>query len=97
MPRFTQREYLWLDDAVNSAQLQSKCFSDQAQKSQDPAIKDLMNNCAQMHQRHFERLARYVIDAQGQPMQQYNYQNQAQSGQTGYGYTAGQANLQSNR
>lgn len=81
MSKLTQREFLWLDDAVNAAQLESKCFAANAQKCQDPAVKDIFNNCAQMHQRHFERLARYLTSAQGQTTQQTMPYQQA-----GYGY-----------
>lgn len=87
MTRLTQREFLWLDDAVNAAQLESKCFADKAQKCQDPAIKDIFNSCAQIQQRHFERLTRYLMGAQGQTQQTQMFQPATgQYQQTGMGY-----------
>lgn len=70
LSQFTQREFLFLDDAMHAAQVHSKCFEDLAQRCQEPAARDLCVNLSQMHQRHFDRLLRHMNAGQGQQYQQ---------------------------
>ncbi|MGI6082135.1 MAG: hypothetical protein ACOYEP_04610 [Limnochordia bacterium] len=69
MSQLTQREFLFLDDALQAAQLESKCFADLAQRCQEPVLRELCTNLAQMHQRHCERMAQYMKSGQGQQPQ----------------------------
>lgn len=70
LSQMTQREFVLLDDALHVTQVESKSFADMAQRCQDPAIRELCTNLAQMHQRHYERLARVVCTGQRQQPQQ---------------------------
>ncbi len=76
MSQLTQREFLFLDDALHATQVGSKCFADMAQRCQEPPLRELCTNLAQMHQRHFERLARYVSTGQGESQQSQWMQGQ---------------------
>ncbi|HHT28569.1 MAG TPA: hypothetical protein GXZ82_15200 [Firmicutes bacterium] len=87
MSQLVQREFLGLDDAAHAAQLQSKCFADYARRCQDGSLKELLQSCAAMHQRHFERLAQCIAAGQGQASATGAYfANQGQVANTVYGY-----------
>jgi len=79
LSQLTQREYLFLDDALQAAKLESKCFAHLAQRCQEPALRDLCTNLAQMHQRHCERMAQYIRSGEGQPSQPQQHHQWIQS------------------
>jgi hypothetical protein len=100
LSQLAQREFLGLDDAAHAAQLQSKCFADAAQRCQDSSLKELLQSCAHMHQRHFERLAQFIVAGQGQSSVQSAYfTNQGQiTNPAVYGYAGpSQVNYQGQR
>ena len=90
MTPLTQREFLYLDDAINATQMEAKFFAELAQMAQEPAVKDLCNAAAQMHQRHYDRLARYMQASQGQGQGQSHQAQQpwmqGQQAQATFGY-----------
>ncbi len=83
--RFTQREFLYLDDVLAAQKVAAeKCMAAAASLS-DPQLKQLCQSTAYRHQQQFARLLRHVDQAAGYTYQPGTFPGtyQYQAGQTG--------------
>jgi len=81
LSQFTQREFLYVDDAMANAENAAKCFTMLAEHCQLPMAKQACLSAAQMHQSHYQRLARHMQNAHGQGAQEQTSANWSSYGQ----------------
>ncbi len=87
MSQFTQREFLYLDDAMANAQNTAKCCQLLAEQCQQPQARQVCLNVSQMHNTHFQRLLRHLQAAQGKQGTQQQFTQQMAGNQFGQSQT----------
>ncbi len=60
MTQISQKELMYLEEALSMEAKEVEKFSSAANQAQDPQVKMLLNNISNLHQNHFNTFKQYL-------------------------------------